>query len=360
MEIFIDLAQIAANQADSVSPGFDLNLLGLLQDKTEPAGFGVLQNQLKTTPELSLPDFDPALYFLQIQEEFNKIKATQQNIPTAEPIGSFQEAQANSASIIDSFTAYLEQRFNTIETLTNNSSEISQLIQGQFNEKLNTIQSVVNSPLNQVTSIEQESSVSVLSDVLTNLVNTVSENPQSAIVNQAESTFISNQVGSPVTSNQLVNTQDTNVDLNSQNISNLSETVSNFASNIVNGIGPSAAAFAQGGASVLANPTKNLLPVSVETPRPDFAAASLSALMQMADSTQTIASAPNILNTTTSQSNTTMIQPGVGQTPQQPQINESPMGGNVILGGASSDNSSIYLMQMLNLMKSGQIKVKIH
>lgn len=350
MEIFIDLAQLSANQADSTLPGFDLNLLGLVQDKPVPVEAGVLQNQLKTTPELVLPEFNPALYFEQIQMEFDKIKAAQPLFSVNDDTAAFQEAQQNSNTALDSIAAYLEQSFTKIETIATNNSELRELIQGTSDNRLTEIQSIINNPLNQVTSLEKESSVSVLSDVLTNLVDTVTATPINSV----------NQIGSQVTSNQLVNNQASPIDLNSQNILNLSETISNFASNIVNGVGTVGTEMAKTGGSVFASPTKTMLPVSVETPRPDFGAASLSALMQMADSTQTIAAAPNILNTTSSQSNTTTVQPTVNQTQPQSQLSEGQMGGTVMLGGNSGDTSSVYLMQMLNLMKSGQIKVKIH
>lgn len=353
MEIFIDLAQLSATQADSALPGFNLNLLGLVQDKPVPVEAGVLQNQLKTTPDLVLPEFNPALYF-------DKIKAAQTSFSVKDGVAAFQEAQQNSNTALDSLASYLEQLFTKIETIATNNSELMELIQATSDNRLTEIQSIINNPLNQVTSLEKESSVSVLSDVLTNLVDTVFTQIGTAQGNLDRATFISNQSESAVTSNQLVNNQASSIDLNSQNILNLSETISNFASNMVNGVGTTGTELAKTGGSVFVSPTKTMLPVSVETPRPDFGAASLSALMQMADSTQTIAAAPNILNTTSSQSNTTTVQPAVNQTQPQSQISEGQMGGTVMVGGNSGDTSTVYLMQMLNLMKSGQIKVKIH
>ena len=352
MEIFIDLAELSGNQSVSAIPGIDLNLSGLVSPVSDQGQLGVMQTQLKTTPELSLPEFDPSLYFSQIQAEFDMIKSAQASFSVKDDVKTFQEAQQNSNTALDPLASYLEQRFNTIETIATNNSELRELIQGTSDNRLTEIQSIINKPLNQEVAIEKESSIGAISDVLTNLINTVSS---------GDSLSQTTQTGPTVTNNQLVNTADSTLDLTTQTISNLSETISNFATNIANGVSEkSTSILSQPTGSVLADPTKSLLSVATEAVRPDFGAASLSALRQMADSTQTIASAPNILNTNTSQSNTTVMQTESAQAQPQSQVMGEQQTGNVIMTGGQSDSSSIYLLQMLNLMKSGQIKVKIY
>lgn len=352
MEIFIDLAELSGNQSAPAIPGIDLNLSGLVSPVPDQGQLGVMQTQLKTTPELSLPEFDPSLYFSQIQAEFDKIKAAQTSFSVKDDVAAFQAAQQNSNTALDPFASYLEQRFNTIETIATNNSELRELIQGTSDNRLTEIQSIIAKPLNQELAIEKESSIGAISDVLTNLINTVSGGD-----NLSQTT----QTGPTVTNNQLVNTAESTIDLTTQTISTLSETISNFATNLVNGVTEQPTLTSnQTSAPVLSDPTRNQLSITAEAVRPDFGAASLSALRQMADSTQTITTAPSILNTNTSQSNTTVMQSE--SSPAQPQFQSmgEPQAGNIIMAGGQSDTSSMYMIQMLNLLKSGQIKVKIH
>jgi hypothetical protein len=352
MEIFIDLAELSENQSEPTIPGIDLNLSGLVSPVSEQGQLGVMQTQLKTTPELSLPGFDPSLYFSQIQAEFDKIKSAQDSFSVKDDVKTFQAAQQNSNTALDPLASYLEQRFNKIETIATNNSELRELIQGTSDNRLTEIQSIISKPLNQETAIEKESSVSAISDVLTNLINTVSG---------GDSLVQTTQTGPTVTNNQLVNTAESTIDLTTQNISNLSETISNFATNLVNGVSAQPAiALNQETSPALLDPTKKQLAITAEAVRPDFGAASLTALRQMAESTQTMSTAPGILNNNTSQSNTTVMQ--ADSSPTQPQVQpmSEPQPGSVIMTGGQGDTSSIYMMQILNLMKSGQIKVKIH
>ncbi len=346
MEIFIDLAKITEGLPEPSLPGIDLNLAGLVNFNKSDESPAIAQGQLKTETELSLPNFNPLEYFGQIQTEFDKIRLAQESFSINDNSKILQAAQQNSTVALDSLASYLEEGFNKIGSLANDKTEIGQLIQGQFDNKLSDIQSIVNNQLTQTTELEKESSISSITNTLSALVTDLIEKP---IPVQAE-----NIPG--VTTNQLVNSQETRFDQTSQNISNLSETISNFATNILNGATSNISAIGQ--ISPLNEPTKNILSITKEVERPDFGAASLSALKQMADNTQTLTNSSNFITNTTSQVNTNTVNQGQ---PQAGMEMAEGGGGNttVMMPGNQPDNSAVYLMQMLNLMKSGQLRVKL-
>ena len=110
--------------------------------------------------------------------------------------------------------------------------------------------------------------------------------------------------------------------------------------------------------SNLPEPNRSTLQITKETPQPNFGAASLSALKQMAENTQTLTNSSNFVTSENSQYNTNTV------TQSQPQPNTEMQaadggGGTIVMPGGQSDNSAVYLMQMLNLMKSGQLRVKL-
>jgi hypothetical protein len=104
-------------------------------------------------------------------------------------------------------------------------------------------------------------------------------------------------------------------------------------------------------------PNKSALQITKDIVKPDFGAASLSALKQMAENTQTLTNSSNFVTSENSQYNTNTVNQGQAQ----PNMEMPAAGGGntVVMPGGQSDNSAVYLMQMLNLMKSGQLRVKL-
>lgn len=361
MELFIDLAKIADGQPEPILPGINLNLSGLVNFNKPEESPNVAQGQLKTETELTIPNFNPLEYFAQIQAEFAKIKSAQESFSIKDDVKAFQAAQQNSNEALDPLASYFEQRFNKIETLTSDKEEIRQLIQGQSDTRLSDIQSIVNNQLTQTTELEKESSISAISNTIGALVTELTEKP---IAIQSENTAnpvaLQSENTADVNSTNLINSQETRFDQTSQNISNLSETISNFATNILNG-GVGGATSTPGEVNrnmTFAEPNKSTLQITKEIVKPDFGAASLSALKQMADNTQTLTNSSNFVTSENSQYNTNTV------TQSQPQPNTEMQaadggGGTIVMPGGQSDNSAVYLMQMLNLMKSGQLRVKL-
>ena len=351
MELFIDLAKIADGQPEPILPGINLNLSGLVNFNKPEESPNVAQGQLKTETELTIPNFNPLEYFAQIQAEFAKIKSAQESFSIKDDVKTFQAAQQNSNTALDPIAAYLEQRFNKIETLTSDKEEIRQLIQGQSDTRLSDIQSIVNNQLTQTTELEKESSISSISNTMGALVTELTEKPKTT---QPENI-------AAVASTNLINSQETRFDQTSQNVSNLSETISNFATNVLNGgVGGATATPGEVNRNIsnLPEPNRSTLQITKETPQPNFGAASLSALKQMAENTQTLTNSSNFVTSENSQYNTNTV------TQSQPQPNTEMQaadggGGTIVMPSGQSDNSAVYLMQMLNLMKSGQLRVKL-
>lgn len=351
MEIFIDLAKITEGQAESTLPGIDLNLSGLVNFNKVETSPGIIQNQLKNEPDLISPGFNPVEYFGQIQAEFDKIRSAQESFSIKDDIKTFQAAQQNSNTALDPLAAYLEQRFNTIETIATNNSEIRELIQGTSDNRLTEIQTIVNNPLNQVAALEKESSVNSITDMLTNLVGSLTEKQQAPLL--PEQTLSTN-------AKELSASEETTVNQMSQSISSLSDTISNFATTIINGGAQSTINQFSSTTQNLAEPKKELLPITKEITRPDFAAASLSTLQDLAS--MSAANINNLSTNSNSQVNNTtnVIGPAQGgSTMMSSGQSEEASQNQVIMTGGSDGMSSIYLAQMLNLMKSGQLKVKI-
>ena len=349
MELFIDLAKIADGQPEPILPGINLNLSGLVDFNKPEESPNVAQGQLKTETELTIPNFNPLEYFAQIQAEFAKIKLAQESVSIKDDVKTFQAVQQNSNAALDPLASYFEQRFNKIETITSDKEEIRQLIQGQSDNRLSDIQSIVNTQLTQTAELEKESSISSISNTIGALVTELTEKPK---LTQPENI-------AAVASTNLINSQETRFDQTSQNVSNLSETISNFATNILNG-GVGGATSAPGEVSknmTFSEPNKSTLQITKDIVKPDFGAASLSALKQMAENTQTLTNSSNFVTSDNSQYNTNTVNQGQAQ----PNMEMPAAGGGntVVMPGGQSDNSAVYLMQMLNLMKSGQLRVKL-
>jgi hypothetical protein len=349
MELFIDLAKIADGQPEPILPGINLNLSGLVDFNKLEESPNVAQGQLKTETELTIPNFNPLEYFAQIQAEFAKIKSAQESVSIKDDVKTFQAVQQNSNAALDPLASYFEQRFNKIETITSDKEEIRQLIQGQSDNRFSDIQSIITNQLTQTAEIEKESSISSISNTIGALVTELTEKPK---LTQPENI-------AAVASTNLINSQETRFDQTSQNVSNLSETISNFATNILNG-GVGGATSAPGEVSknmTFSEPNKSTLQITKDIVKPDFGAASLSALKQMAENTQTLTNSSNFVTSENSQYNTNTVNQGQAQ----PNMEMPTAGGGntVVMPGGQSDNSAVYLMQMLNLMKSGQLRVKL-
>lgn len=360
MELFIDLAKIADGQPEPILPGINLNLSGLVNFNKPEESPNVAQGQLKTETELTIPNFNPLEYFAQIQAEFAKIKLAQESVSIKDDVKTFQAVQQNSNAALDPLASYFEQRFNKIETITSDKEEIRQLIQGQSDNRFSDIQSIITNQLTQTAELEKESSISSISNTIGALVTELTEKPKlTQPENIANSTPLQSENIAAVASTNLINSQETRFDQTSQNVSNLSETISNFATNILNG-GVGGAASAPGEVSknmTFSEPNKSTLQITKDIVKPDFGAASLSALKQMAENTQTLTNSSNFVTSENSQYNTNTVNQGQAQ----PNMEMPAAGGGntVVMPGGQSDNSAVYLMQMLNLMKSGQLRVKL-
>jgi hypothetical protein len=351
MEIFIDLAKIAGGQPESTLPGIDLNLSGLVNFNKVETSPGIIQNQLKNEPELISPGFNPIEYFGQIQAEFDKIRAAQASFSVKDDVKTFQAAQQNSNTALDPMAAYLEQRFNKIETIATNNSELRELIQGTSDNKLTEIQTIVNSPLNQVAAIEKESSVNSITDTINNLVEILTDKTQTTLIQEPALS---------ANTKELSSSEETNINQMSQSISSLSDTISNFATTIINGGTQSTVNQFSSTTQNLAEPKKELLPITKETVKPDFAAASLSTLQDLAamgssNVNNLLTNSNSQINNTTNLVNPNQAGPNVMSSGQTEESSQN----QVVIAGGSEGISSIYLLQMLNLMKSGQLKVKI-
>jgi hypothetical protein len=349
MELFIDLAKIAEGQPEPILPGINLNLSGLVNFNKPEESPNVAQGQLKTETELTIPNFNPLEYFAQIQAEFAKIKSAQESVSIKDDVKTFQAVQQNSNAALDPLASYFEQRFNKIETITSDKEEIRQLIQGQSDNRFSDIQSIITNQLTQTAELEKESSISSISNTIGALVTELTEKPK---LTQPENI-------AAVASTNLINSQETRFDQTSQNVSNLSETISNFATNILNG-GVGGATSAPGEVSknmTFSEPNKSTLQITKDIVKPDFGAASLSALKQMAENTQTLTNSSNFVTSENSQYNTNTVNQGQAQPNRE--MPTAGGGNTVVMPGGQSDNSAVYLMQMLNLMKSGQLRVKL-
>jgi hypothetical protein len=354
MEIFIDLAKIAEGQAGPTLPGIDLNLSGLVDFKEPDPTPGLTQNQLRTESELTLPNFNPAEYFGQIQAEFAKIAEAQQSSSIKDDIQTFLAAQQNSNTALDPLAAYLENRFTKIETITSNKDEIRELIQGLSDTRLTDIQSITSKVLKQTEPIEKTTSNSSINKAIDGLVDSLTsggKNPEGPGM-----VILSDQK-----TKELVQQQQSNINTTSESISRLNDTISNFATEVINVINTSSESNINQVTQNLAEPKKGTLPMVNEAPKPDYGASSFNALRELVGGVSAISS-PSPTNLAPQVNNTTNLV-----NPSQPQMNSSnmyqdemsPNGPIMIGGGGGNDNSSVYLMQMLNFIKSGQLKVKI-
>lgn len=346
MEIFIDLAKLMDGQPETNLPGIDLNLSGLVDFKSPTEDLALKQTPLKTEFELSAPGFNPAEFFAQIQSEFSKIELAQRSESIKDDLTALKEAQQNSSVALDPLAAYLENRFEKITQITPDENLIRELIQGISDTRLTEVESILKSPLNQMATLEKESSVNSVITSVENLIEKIETSPAIS--------------GSPVQGNpevfttQLATTQETAFNQTSQSISNLADLVSNFTTNLVN-----QEIFSEQPLTNLPEPVRETLTVTKELARPDFAAESLIALKQIAETGQTAPAPTGTVNTSSSQVTNTNISEAPGTSMVQGSSETSPIGGAMIIPGGSSDASAAVLYQMLNLLKSGQLKVKL-
>jgi len=344
MEIFVDLARIAEGQPEPVIPGIDLNLSGLVNFNDDDPGPDPSRTPLKTEPELSLPAFNPVEYFDQIQKEFSKIRMAQESFRLSDDLKTFQQVQQNTNTAIDPLAAYLEKRFNKIETITSNKSEIRELIKGTSDNRLGGTPGVINNQLKLVEEIKEKNSIDAITQSIGEIVNLVSAKDLSRTVENNSERVITTQLNTV----QDLEPGPSQVD-------------SKFTIEKSVGLLAELAGLNSPGANLesLPNPTKDPLAVTNELPPPNFEAASLSALQRIADSNQILSAAAPSLTTNTSQVNSNIFPGPEGQSQSSPGPEVEPKTNMMVLPGQSGDLSSMYLVQMLNLLKSGQVKVKL-
>ena len=80
---FIDLAAIKPTPGTTPASGIDLSLTNLVNFKKPEVSPTVTQNQLKTQPEVTSPDFNVGEYLVKMQENFNKMLEANQPILSA-------------------------------------------------------------------------------------------------------------------------------------------------------------------------------------------------------------------------------------------------------------------------------------
>lgn len=346
MEIFIDLAKLTEGQPEPILPGIDLNLSGLVDFKSPEEQFSVKQSPLKTEFELSTPSFNPTDFFAQIQSEFAKIELAQKSESINDDLAALKEAQQNSSVALDPLAAYLENRFEKITQITTDENLIRELIQGVSDTRLTEVETILTNPLNQMAALEKESSVNSVVSSVEDLVKNLSTGATGS-TNQAPG-------NTEILTTQLTTNQETFVNQTTQSIANLADLVSNFTSNLVNN-----ETFSESAVTSLAEPTREALTVTRELPKPDFSAESLLTLKQIAESGQVVSASPAMMTTNSSQVNTTSITELPGQPPVAGTQVMPSQGGMLMMPGGGSDGSSAVLYQMLNFLKSGQLKVKL-
>lgn len=344
MEIFIDLARIAEGQPEPFIPGIDLNLSGLVNFNDDVPGPDPSRTPLKTESELFLPAFNPAEYFNQIQDEFARMREAQESFSINDDLKTLQEVQRNTNAALDPLAAYLENRFNKIETITSDKSEIRELIRGVSDNKLAEGADVINNQLKLVEEIKEKNSIDAITQSIGEIVNLVSTKDLSRTVENNSEKVITTQLNTV----QELEPSPSQVD-------------SKLAIEKSTGLLAELAGLNSPGANLesLPNPTKDLLTITNEMPKPDFGAASLSALQQIADSNQILSTVAPSSTTNTSQFSSNIFPGPEGQSQPSPGPEVESKTNMMVLPGQSGDLSSIYLVQMLNLLKSGQVKVKI-
>jgi len=349
MEIFIDLAKITGSQVEQPFPGINLNLSGLL-DFVQPTEISaVSQNPLKTEAELFQPTFNPIEYFDQIQAEFLKIKEAQSSNSIQGDLATFQEAQKNSTVALDPLAAYLENRFEKIEQITSDKSEIFETIKGLSDSRFTEIQSILNNPLTQTEEIERINSMEALTTILEK-INSV----------DAVSSTIGGLTERLVNEKTLIQGLPQLLPEN-RNLNNIIEITQGLPINLnmESPVGSTVSQLLTGNTSSLAAKMAAGLSITKEIPKPDLSVETLSTLKSMADNTQALGSVQSFLNNATSQFNTTNFNQSTSMLPPGEAAPQANSGNMTVIPGGGGDTSSIYLSQMLNLLKSGQLKVKL-
>ena len=114
---FIDLAAIKPTPGTTPASGIDLSLTNLVNFKKPEVSPTVTQNQLKTQPEVTSPDFNVGEYLVKMQENFNKMLEANQPIlsATVSTQQALEKAQEKSASSINSTTNYISGKLEKLE-----------------------------------------------------------------------------------------------------------------------------------------------------------------------------------------------------------------------------------------------------
>lgn len=344
IEPFLDLSYLADNPEKPVEPGIDLNLSEILEPKKTEISPTVSQTQLKTESEIQTGDIDALRYYVGIIDQYSKLKLDQEKAALDKVKTEEAKAKENTKVATDQLTTYLEKTFNTVSDKVTENTTVK--TSDTTTTSTDTTVTAVSTPMIQLEELKTSLTPMINLNSLLDDLNAMKEAPAPT------------EPASAVVNNQLVNTQETTVDQTSQNISNLSDTVSNFATNIVNGTTSQSNLGLSQIQPTLAEPKKELLPITKEAAKPDLSGPTLSALKQMADTNQQLVMGSTTLNTTNSQYNTNTINPESRESVNMV-MPESEGNKTTVVANQANDTSSVYLMQMLNLMKSGQLKVKL-
>jgi hypothetical protein len=351
---FIDLSDLKIDDGRTETPSaseVNLSLSKLVSVKTPEVSPAVTQNQLKNTPEIKAPTFSLEETLIKAQLSFAETIAKNQPILEATVANqtALTEAQQNSTNVINSTTSYIGEKLEKIENVTTKSTdEVKQIISGK-SEKSTDQTKPVNKQLTQTSEVKVDSTKGFMEEMNSFIDKMVLPAASSIIPENKEAT-------PEVKSTTLVNNQETTVDKTAQNVSNLSNTVSSFATNMINGV-PTDKTLPNS-PLVLAEPKRDLLSMTKEAIKPDLSGQTLSAIRQMADNNQILNNSINNLSTNKSEYNNTVVNNAETQAVTGEAGAESKANTTVINGG-KADTSSVYLMQMLNFIKSGQLKVKI-
>jgi hypothetical protein len=361
MELFIDLSEVAEPQvtkASQVTTGVDLNLSGLVSPKQEQSVLPVSQTDLETEAELNSDLEQIALLrnFIGTLSTITTVPVETAKVLEKTVSNTTKETVSKLIDPVNKLTQNLTEKDQANLTTTDAPATDSDTTEAGLN--------VASSKMLQISDIQSEldtfSRLSALLDESEPPQENLPAPLEQATNNQLpinQTTLANTATNSlDVISKQLVNAQETQINQQAQTNSALLDTVSNFSNTTINQQSSQNQTVAQG--AELTDPVKGELKIVSELAKPDLSSQTLSAIQKMADNTQTLTDATTTINSVSQVNNTGEIASGQFATAQSNQM-ASPEGQATIINNQSPDNSAVYLMQMLNLMKSGQIKVKL-
>lgn len=367
MEIFVDLSEITESQVtqDKVTPiSVNLNLSDLVVNSQPQPTLTVSQTELKTESEINteLENSVALINLLKSLRDLNNVPVETSKVIEKALASTNKEASAKLIDPLNNLTKTLTDKATGPEISLGSETPSADL--DVTSTKFLQI-SDIQSDLTEVTRLMDLLNPPKVSDPVTPpvkpgsvLADSVTSNLAAELVGNTSENLI-DKVASSITpsldviNNQLDNAQEIQRDQQSQQNSALLDTVSNFSNATLN----QNQTIIQG--SNLQDPVKGELKMVSELVKPDLSGQTLSAIQKMADNTQSLT---DVTTTVNSMSQINNSVPDVAQPTAQGQVaTTTPEDGrSTIINSQGSDTSAVYLMQMLNLMKSGQIKVKIN